>query len=85
MQDDKRLHHLTEMVQLHVEAHETPCASRPPLPVQQMYPMDMLEGRLHVKPPAKAQKAAKSGSLFAKGLGRDFGKDPFLNRLARLN
>ncbi len=85
MRDEDRPHHLTEMVMLHVEAHETHCVSRPPLPVQQMYPMDRVQDRLHVKPQKTAKTAHDQGSMFTKGAKKELDRDPFLQRLSRLN
>lgn len=85
MANDNRPHHISELVVLHVEAHRVECASRPPLPINQMYPMDMLETRLHVKPQAFEQPETSRGSMFFKGSRRGLKDDPFLQRLSRLN
>ncbi len=85
MQDDDKPHHMTEVVMLHIEAHRVDCASRPPLPMNQIYPMDRLKTRLHVKPQPPEQPATSSGSMFFKGARRGLKNDPFLQRLSRLN
>lgn len=85
MDDQDRPHHKMEMVMLHIEAHETPCASRPPVPTSPIYPMEQLEARLYVKPAMKRTTKVKKGSLFSKGPRRGLDNDPFLNRMARLH
>ncbi|MGR3661390.1 MAG: hypothetical protein ACU0CA_09445 [Paracoccaceae bacterium] len=85
MQDDKRPHHLTELVLLHVEAYETHCVSRPPLPMRQMYPMDKVQDRLHVKPPKVEKTEDERKSMFFRNSDHKLDKDPFLQRLSRLH
>jgi hypothetical protein len=85
MRKEDKPHHLTEVVMLHVEAHQTHCVSRPPLPVQQMYPMDRVENRLYVKPQKTKKAAEDRSSMFFRGSKKSLDSDPFLQRLSRLN